>query len=284
VIRELRPKYPKLPVLRMCQLLGVPRSLVYRKPNDRPERAAFYRELKLEIADVIGVHPGYGYRRVRRELRKRGVGCGYKSVTRAMREAGLQPKRKRPSPKTSDGKGRGNYPNLLEYANIEAQGQVWVADITYIGLPGGFAYLACILDVFLRKIVGRAMSSRIDGKLTLAALSDALSNMKPVPGWIHHSDRGSQYLCEDYVKMVLAAGGRISCSNKACPQDNAFMESFFKTLKAEEVWLEDYEDIEHADQSVNKFIRYYNTDRMHSSLNYMSPEEFEEWLKKNDQS
>ena len=284
MIRELRPKYPKLPVLRMCQLLGVPRSLVYRKPNDRPERAAFYRELMFEIADVIGVHPGYGYRRVRRELGKRGVGCGYKSVTRAMKEAGLQPKRKRPSPKTSDGKGRGNYPNLLEEASIEAPGQVWVADITYIGLPGGFAYLACILDVFLRKIVGRAMSSRIDGKLTLAALSDALSKMKPAPGWIHHSDRGSQYLSDDYVKMVLGAGGRISCSDKGCTQDNAFMESFFKTLKVEEVWLEDYEDIHHADQSVNKFIRYYNADRMHSSLNYMSPEEFEEWLKKNDQS
>lgn len=268
----------------MCQLLEVNRSLVYREPSDRPERAAFYRELKLEIASVIGVHPGYGYRRVRRELAKRNVDCGYKSVTRAMKEAGLQPKRKRPSPKTSDGKGRGNYPNLLEDAAIQAPGQVWVADITYIGLPGGFAYLACILDVFLRKIVGRAMSSKIDGKLTLAALSDALSKMTPAPGWIHHSDRGSQYLSDDYVKLVLAAGGSISCSDKGCPEDNAFMESFFKTLKAEEVWLEDYEDIEHADQSVNRFIRYYNTDRMHSSLNYMSPEEFEEWLKKNDPS
>ena len=84
--------------------------------------------------------------------------------------------------------------------------------------------------------------------------------------------------------MVLAAGGRISCSDKGCPEDNAFMESFFKTLKAEEVWLEDYGDIEHADQSISRFIRYYNAERMHSSLNYMSPEEFEEWLKKNDPS
>src|SRR5208337_4180684 len=101
VIRELRPKYPKLPVLRMCQLLGVPRSLVYRKPSDRPERARFYRELTFEIAKVLGVHPGYGYRRVRRELAKRSVGCGYKSVCRAMKEGGLQRKRKRPHPKTS---------------------------------------------------------------------------------------------------------------------------------------------------------------------------------------
>lgn len=285
MIRELRPQYPKLPVIRMCQILKVNRSLVYRKPHDRPERARFYRELKLEIASVIGVHPGYGYRRVRRELGKRGVGCGYKSVTRAMKEAGLQPKRRRPSPKTSDGKGRGNYPNLLkEGAIIDRPGSVWVADITYIGLPGGFAYLACILDVYLRKIVGRSMSMRIDSKLTLEALRDALSKRTPAPGWIHHSDRGSQYLSDDYVRLVRATGGRISCSDKASPEDNAFMESFFKTLKVEEVWMEEYESFEHADQSINRFIGYYNAERMHSSLNYMSPEEFERWLKQNDQS
>ncbi len=284
MIRVLRPKYPKLPVLRMCQLLGVNRSLVYRKPSDRPERARFYRELTFEIASVLGVHPGYGCRRVRRQLAKQGVDCGFKSVSRAMKEAGLQRKRKRPSPKTSDGKGRGNYPNLLkEGAVIDRPGSVWVADITYIGLPGGFAYLACILDVYLRKIVGRAMSMRIDGKLTLAALKDALARMTPGPGWIHHSDRGSQYLSEDYVKLMLAAGGRISCSDKASPEDNAFMESFFKTLKAEEVWLEEYESVRQADQSINRFIGYYNADRMHSSLNYLSPEEFERGLKENDQ-
>ena len=284
MIRELRPRYPQLPLIRMCQLLDVPRSLVYRKPSDRPERARFYRELTFEIASVLGVHPGYGYRRVRRQLAKQGVDCGYKSVSRAMREGGLQRKRRRSQPKTSDGKGRGNYPNLLkESAVIDRPGSVWVADITYIGLPGGFAYLACVLDVYLRKIVGRAMGMKIDGKLTLAALKDALSKITPAPGWIHHSDRGSQYLDGDYVKTVLAAGGRISCSDKASPQDNAFMESFFKTLKVEEVWLEEYENFGHADQSITKFIGYYNAERMHSSLNYMSPEEFERWLKENDQ-
>ena len=127
------------------------------------------------------------------------------------------------------------------------------------------------------------MGMKIDGKLTLAALKDALSKITPAPGWIHHSDRGSQYLDGDYVKTVLAAGGRISCSDKASPQDNAFMESFFKTLKVEEVWLEEYENFGHADQSITKFIGYYNAERMHSSLNYMSPEEFERWLKENDQ-
>lgn len=258
--------------------------MVYRRVCERAERARFYRDLKFGIAGVLGLHPGYGYRRVRRELGARGVDCGYKSVARAMREAGLQRRRKRPYPKTSDGKGRGNYPNLLKGLEIQAPGQVWVADITYIGLPGGFAYLACVLDVFSRKIVGHAMSLRIDGRLTLAALENALARFKPAAGWIHHSDRGSQYLSEEYKNAALNAGGRISCSDKGCPEDNAFMESFFKTLKAEEVWLEDYESLPMANESIDGFIHYYNSDRMHSSLNYMSPKEFEAWLKENDQS
>jgi putative transposase len=284
VIRELRPKYPRLPLVRMCQLLGVPRSLVYRKPAQLSERARFYRDLKFEIASVLNVHPGYGYRRVRRELAKRGTACGYKSVLRAMREAGLQPKRRRPHPKTSDGKGRGDWPNLLKGAKIDGPGQAWVADITYIAVPGGFAYLACVLDVYLRKIVGWGMSRRIDAKLTLGVLEQALANRAPEPGWIHHSDRGSQYLCDEHVKAVIQADGRISCSDKGCPEDNAFMESFFKTLKAEEVWLEEYEDLEHADESVCKFIDYYNSARMHSSLGYLSPAEFEASQAENDPS
>lgn len=283
MIRELRPKYGKLPMVRMCQLLSVPRSLVYRKPVERSARAAFHRELKMAILDVVGMNPGYGYRRVRRELARRNVACGYKSVTQAMREAGLQPKRRRPHPRTSDGKGFGNWPNLLKEAKVEAPGQAWVADITYIAVPDGFAYLSCILDVYLRKIVGWSMSRRIDSKLTLAALRQALATRKPEPGWIHHSDRGSQYLSDDYVRLVTGAGGRISCSDKGCPEDNAFMESFFKTLKAEEVWLEDYESLDHADESVCRFIDYYNSERMHSSLGYVSPDQFEAAPKENDQ-
>jgi len=254
---------------------------VYRKPADQSERSRFYRDLRFEIASVIGGHPGYGYRRVRRELAKKGVACGYKSVTRAMREAGLQPKRRRARPKTSDGKGRGNYQNLLKDAKIDGPGQAWVADITYIAVPGGFAYLATVLDVFLRKIMGWAMSRRADAKLTAAALKAALDGRKPEPGWIHHGDRDSRYLNKDYIPLVLGTDGRISCSDKANPQDNAFMESFFKTLKTEEVWLEDYESIEHADESVSGFIGYYNSKRMHSALGYLSPEEFEASL--NDQ-
>ena len=268
----------------MCQLLGVPRSLVYRKPSDRPERARFFKDLTLEIASIASMHPGYGYRRVKRELAKMGWECGYKLTARAMREGGFLVRPKRRSVKTSDGRGAGNYPNLLKEVQIQAPGQVWVADITYIGLPYGFAYLACIFDVFLRKVVGKAMSKGLTADLPLEALKDALSKRHPDPGWIHHSDRGSQYLSERYVQTVLQAGGHISCSSKASPKDNAFMESFFKTLKAEEVWLEEYEGYRHAESSIHRYIRYYNKDRMHSSLGYLSPDEFELKLREHDQS
>lgn len=284
MIRELRSKYPDLPLYRMCQLLSVPRSLVYREGKDRSARRRFHEELAAQVTEIAGAHPGYGYRRVRRELAKAGGVAGYKRVAAAMKEAGLQPRRKRPRPRTSDGKGSGNHPNLLKDASAAAPGEAWVADITYVALPGGgFAYLACILDVFLRKVVGSALGRRIDAALTLLALERALAARPPKPGWIHHSDRGSQYLSEAHKARVLEAGGRISCSDKGCPEDNAHIESFFKTLKSEEVWLEDYESFEHADRSIGRFIDYYNSERMHSSLGYRSPEEFERSLEENDQ-
>lgn len=275
MIHALRPKYPKLPLLRMCQLLDLPRSLVYRKASERPERSRFYQDLRLELLSVFGVHPYYGYRRFTHELRHRGLDCGFKSVRRAMREEGIVYKRPRRAARTSDGKGRGVWPNLLEEETASAPSRIFVADVTYIGIPGGFGYLACVLDLFQRKIVGWAMSRRIDGALTLEALRAAIETGKPQEGWIHHSDRGSQYLSLDYVEEVTRAKGRVSLSDKACPQDNAFMESFFKSLKVEEVWLEAYEDFLQARNGVDGYIEKYNAHRLHSSLGYLSPESFE---------
>ncbi len=275
MIHALRPKYPGLPLLRMCQLLDVPRSLLYRKAVERPERARFFLELRQELLSVFGVHSYYGYRRFYHALKHRGVPCGFKSVRQAMREEGIVYKRPRRAPRTSDGKGTGVWPNLLKEEKAQAPSRIFVADITYIGLPGGFGYLACVLDLFQRKIVGWAMSRRIDAKLTLRALRTAIEKGKPAPNWIHHSDRGSQYLCTEYVRTVLEADGRVSCSDKACPQDNAFMESFFKTLKVEEVWQEAYQDFLQAQTGVGGYIAKYNAHRLHSSLGYLSPEQFE---------
>jgi putative transposase len=276
MIRELRPKYPRLPVVRMAQLLGVPRSLVYRKPCERPERAEFYRLLKLEIAQVLHVNPGYGYRRVRLALAQKEFVCGYKSVRKAMKEAGLQARRRKSRPRTSDGLGQDGYPNLFRAFKPSAPNQVWLADITYLGLPHGLCYLAVVIDACARKVIGWRLGSKIDTALTLGALEAALAQRNPAAGWIHHSDRGSQYLSWAYVSKVESAGGRISVSARGCPYDNAIMESFFKTLKAEEVWLDCYESLEQARERIGLYIEgNYNAHRLHSSLGYQSPDQYE---------
>jgi len=167
------------------------------------------------------------------------------------------------------------YPNLLKKRQVRAVNQVWVADITYIRIRSSFVYLAAILDLYSRKVVGWAISRRIDTELCLAALQMAV-NSRPARGCIHHSDRGVQYAAADYVALLREHGLEISMSRKANPYDNAFMESFYKTLKYEEVHLWNYETYEDAIERLPFFIEeVYNRKRLHSSIGYVPPAEFE---------
>ncbi len=179
--------------------------------------------------------------------------------------------------KTTDSNHKQGYaPNLLPGMDITGLNQVWVADITYIRILTGFVYLAAILDLFSRKVIGWAISKRIDSDLCIAALKLAIDDRKPSPGCVHHSDRGVQYASTEYRKELQGAGLVESMSAKGYCYDNAFMESWFKTLKAEEVYLTEYETIEDVLEHVPKFIdAVYNTKRLHSSLQYFSPNEFE---------
>ncbi len=152
----------------------------------------------------------------------------------------------------------------------------WVADITYIHLPAGFVYLAAILDAYSRKCIGWALSRFTDTRLTLAALRIALRERRPPRGFIHHSDRGVQYASSEYIESLESAGARISMSGKGNPYDNAKAESFFKTLKTEQVYLKDYRTIEEADANIGHFMEdVYNQKRLHSSLDYLPPVDFE---------
>jgi putative transposase len=170
----------------------------------------------------------------------------------------------------------GYAPNRIAGMQVTDVNQVWVADITYIRVRYGFVYLAAVMDLFSRNIVGWAISRRIDASLCKMALNCAIEQRKPLPGLIHHSDRGVQYACDEYRVVLDSNGILASMSAKGHCYDNAFMESFFKTLKAEEVYLTEYETIEDVEKNIPQFIEaVYNRKRLHSSLGYKSPMEYE---------
>jgi transposase InsO family protein len=179
-------------------------------------------------------------------------------------------------PTTDSAHAFGIYPNLIKDTEIDELDQVWISDITYIRLPTTFCYLAVILDAYSRRCVGWCLSRRIDTRLTLWALEMALAVRRPSAGLIHHSDRGVQYASGEYVSRLEEVGARISMAAVGNPYENAKAESFFRTLKLEEVYLKDYRDFEEAEENIGEFLEeVYNEKRLHSSLGYLPPVEFE---------
>jgi len=256
-------------------MLNLPRSSYYYRhkssPPDDQERID-------RIEAIIEEFPGYGYRRVTQQLHREHIKVNHKKVLRIMRERNLIRKRKRRFIRTTNSTHTYRiYPNLLQNRPITALNQVWAADITYIRIMTAFVYLAVIVDLCSRKAIGYCISRNLDTALCVSALSMALTHRNPPQGVIHHSDRGVQYASREYVNLLLSHKFLISMARKGNPFDNAAVESFIKTLKTEEVYLWEYRTLADVQKRVPYFIeQVYNQKRLHSSLNYRPPNEFEQ--------
>ena len=211
-------------------------SYYYEPLTDPEERDRNDAELRDHIERLQGEFPGYGYRRLGQQLRREGIVVNDKKIRRVQRKYQLFPIRWHSFKISTTDSNHGHkvYPNLLTGKTLTGINQAWVADITYIRILKGFVFLAAILDRYSRKLIGWAISKRIDAELCWAALKSALETRQPPPGCIHHSDRGVQYACREYIDLLEQANMQISMSRTANPYDNAHMESFFKTLKYEE--------------------------------------------------
>jgi transposase InsO family protein len=259
--------------------MGMSRSTYYYKPKSNLEKLKADADLRDAIERILLEFGFYGIRRVTEELARRGQPVNHKRVERIMKKAGwcAKKKKKRFHRTTDSNHPYPIYPNLVQDFKPTAINQLWVADITYIRIQTAFVYLAAILDAFSRKVVGYAISKHIDEELTLSALRSAIELRQPPADCIHHSDRGSQYAAGDYVKLLKQHGFQISMSRKGNCYDNAMAESFFKTLKTEEVYVWEYRTWEEVIARIPEFIELvYNRKRLHSSLGYLPPAEFEE--------
>lgn len=251
-------------------MVGLSRSSFYacQQPSQRPIA------LDKLVASVCARFSTYGYRRAASQLNDEGVLVGVKAVRSSMNRQGLLAKRRYPKKRTT-------FPvpidaqNLLLTERATAPGTVLGVDATWI--PFGYRrgiYMAVVLDLFTRQVLGYSLGTRLNSKLTASALAKAIRMARPKKGWIHHSDRGSTYASIEYRACVSATSGRCSFSDPGKPQQNAFVESFFKTFKYEEIYRNEYPDPETLVKAIDDYVCFYNGLRLHSSLGYKAPDKF----------
>jgi putative transposase len=273
MIRNRRLDLRELPVERCCQLLSVSRSEYYAKVE---LEHAGPDELLAAVQELADKKSAYGYRRIAAHLRKKGRHRATdRRVRRRMRQLGLNRRRKRRKARTTvPGKGPAS-PNLAAELVLTGPRQLLVTDLSYVAVGSGFGYVSVMLDAFSRRALGWAASESLATELPLEALHMAIANGNLPQGWVHHSDRGCQYTSEEYQRQVVQNHGLLSNSKPACPYDNAKMESFFKTYKYEEANFQTFDSIGDLTLNLATFLEDYNKERLHSSIGYRSPLEFE---------
>ena len=280
VIHEVAKEYKEYSIEKMCRFLQISRSGYYQWcQRDERSRKKKDRQLKEQILAIYIKHKKhYGSPRLHDELHDMGIPCSKKRVERLMQDLGIKARFKRQFRITTN--SNHNYPvasnRLNRQFQVDAPNRVWVADITYIRTFEGWLYLAAVMDLFSRKIIGWSMSNTINTNLSVAALKMAINRRKPLKGLLHHSDRGVQYASNDYQDVLKENHIVCSMSRKGNCWDNAPMESFFSTLKAECIEGEIYLSRAQAKREIFEYIEiYYNRKRRHTSIGSMTPENFE---------
>jgi putative transposase len=265
-----------LDVERMCRQAGVSRAGFYRDWEEKEPDAAVMA-LRDAVQKVSLKYPRYGAEKVAAQMRLEGWKISVSRVQRLRREDNLLAVRKRKFIVTTDADHQFLiYPNLARHLVLTSVNQLWVADITYLRLSGEFVFLAVVLDAFSRRVLGWAVGPTLRAELPLEALNLAIQRRRPGPGLVHHSDRGVQYACGDYIGRLEQFQIRSSMSYPARPWENARCERFMRTLKEEEIDCRQYNSLEELKTNVEDFIEnFYNSVRLHAALNYVSPVEFE---------
>jgi transposase InsO family protein len=273
---EERPTAERSPT-KLGEAVGLSRSTIWRQLRQPSTTRNDELELRSQVQTIALEMRTYGYRPITAELHRRGVKVNRKCVLRLLREDNLLCLRRRAFVRTTDSRHHLTvYPNLTRNLALSNINQLWVADITYIRLRRDFIYLAVLLDAFSRRCIGWAISRHIDTQLSLAALQMALHTRTIQPGLIHHSDQGVQYAATDYVALLQEHKIEISMSRTGNPYDNAKAERFMRTLKYEEIYMNDYETLAEVRASIEHFIEtVYNRKRLHSAFGYRPPVEFE---------
>lgn len=278
-------------VRKLCRLFRVNRAWYYERQARTTKQNEAETRLKEFVEKLLSDFSGYGYRRVTAALHKAGYLINHKKVRRLLKEwsLGWKPLRKkkplttRPDPEAVGAENR--LAPAKKEGLVAAPNRAWVGDVLYVATKKEAGYLATLLDGYSRKVVGWAISPYNDTALTLAALNQAIANRQPGPGLIHHTDHGSNYTSGDYRQRLAEIGAVVSHSRKGRPQDNGMAESFNKTISYEKLYLEDYTNLAEVALSLGDWVdRIYNGGRLHSSLGYQSPVEFEQnWLGENPQ-
>jgi transposase InsO family protein len=254
----------------ICELLEYRRANLYYAKHPSVDESS----IKALIREVAGRYPRYGYRRITQQLKREGHKLNHKRIARLMGEMGLcgkAPKRRQRTTQSNHGYGR--YPNLVSELVIDHPEQVWVADITYIRLAQEFVYLAVVMDVFTRNIRGWHLSRSMEVSLTITALKKGLEGYRPE---IHHSDQGVQYAASEYVELLRVAEARISMAEVGAAWQNGYAERLMRTIKEEEVDLSEYRNFAEAYEQIGRFLdKVYSRKRIHSSLGYLTPSEYE---------